>query len=204
MLKERSKHIAQPNWRKPVTSYLEKLERIFEWRNLACHTALIPDNEHGAVFAPASAATLLKSIKIGEEPTANRVPVADLKSAISLGESALGDGQNLVENFKKFNAERIKRFGNDTGQQADATITVYRVPISKEQFQSIPPDQRTVVLIAGHILNQVGVFIKLVRFSTNGDPADPIEQQVSAAQVCLPEKSWLRSSRSSRSREAER
>ncbi|MEI9925105.1 MAG: hypothetical protein WDN50_17755 [Bradyrhizobium sp.] len=109
---------------------------------------------------------MLKSIKIGEEPTANRVPIAELKSAIALGESALGDGQNLVENFTKINAERVKRFGNSTGQQADAAINVYRVPISKEQFQSIPADQRAIVLVAGHILNQVGVFIKLVRFST--------------------------------------
>jgi transcriptional regulator with XRE-family HTH domain len=185
VLKERSKHIAQPNWRKPVTSYLERLERIFEWRDFACHTALIPDNKHGAVFAPASAATLLKSIKIGEEPTANRVPIAELKSAIALGESALGDGQNLVENFKKFNVERVKRFGNNTGQQADIAINVYRVPISKEQFQSIPPDQRAVVFVAGHILNQVGVFIKLVQFSTNADPIDPIEERVSAAQSQL-------------------
>ncbi len=185
MLKERSKHIAQPNWRKPVTSYLEKLERIFEWRDFACHTALIPDNKHGAVFAPASAATLLKSIKIGEEPTANGVPIAELRSAIALGESALGDGQNLVENFKKFNSERVRRFGNSTGRHAEAEIKVYRVPISKEQFQSIPPDQRAIVFVAGHILNQVGVFIKLVRFSTNADPTDPIEERVSAAQSQL-------------------
>jgi hypothetical protein len=185
MLKERSKHIAQPNWRKSVTSYLEKLERVFSWRDIACHTALIPDSKHGAVFAPVAAATLLKSIQIAEQRTATRIPVAELKSVITLGESALGDGQNLVENFKKFNAERVKRFGNKSGQKADTGIDVYRVPISKEQFQSIPPDQRAIVFVAGHILNQVGVFIKLVRFSTNADPTDPIEERVSAAQSQL-------------------
>jgi hypothetical protein len=64
-------------------------------------------------------------------------------------------------------------------------ITVYRVPISKEQFRSIPSDERALVFVAGHILNQVSVFLKLVRFSTNNDPADPIETRVSAAQSQL-------------------
>jgi hypothetical protein len=32
---------------------------------------------------------------------AKRVPIADLKSAITRCESALGDGLNLIENFQK-------------------------------------------------------------------------------------------------------
>ena len=185
LLKERSTHIAQPNWRKPVSSYLEKLERISEWRNIACHTALIPDNTHGAVFAPAAAAKLLKSLQIGEDPTARRIPIAELKSAITLGESALGEGQNLIENFQRFNAERVKRFGDSPAKQKSPEITVYRVPISKKQFQSVPSDERALLFVAGHVLNQVSVFIKLVRFSTNSDPTNPIEERVSAAQSQL-------------------
>jgi transcriptional regulator with XRE-family HTH domain len=185
MVKERSKHIAQPNWRKPVLTYLERLESISEWRNIACHAPLIPDKNHGAVFAPAAAAKLLKGLQIGEDSTTKRTPIAELKTAITLGESALADGENLIENFKKFNAERIRRFGTVIGQPKGFAVTVYRVPISKEQFQSIPSDQRAVLFVAGHILNQVSVFIKLVRFSTNADPADPIEERVSAAQSQL-------------------
>jgi transcriptional regulator with XRE-family HTH domain len=111
MLKERSKHIAQANWRKPVLSYVDKLERVSKWRNIACHTPLIPDEKYGAVFAPAAAAKLLKSLQLGKEPTTKRTPIAELKSAISLAESALGDGQNIIQNFQKMNAERVKRFG---------------------------------------------------------------------------------------------
>lgn len=185
LLKERSKHIAQPNWRKPVSSYLEKLERISEWRGIACHTPLIPDHKHGAVFAPAAAASLLKSLQVGEEPTARRIPIAELSSAITLGEAALGEGQNLIENFQKFNAERVKRFGDIPSKQKSPAITVYRVPISKKQFQSIPSDERALLFVAGHVLNQVSVFIKLVRFSTNSDPTNPIEERVSAAQSQL-------------------
>jgi hypothetical protein len=185
LLKERSKHIAQPNWRKPVFSYLEKLERISEWRNIACNTPLIPDERHGAVFAPAAAAKLLKSLQIGEEPTATRIPIDELKAAIALGEAALGGGENLIENFQKFNAERIKRFGDALGKGKGARVTVYRVPISKKQFQSIPSDERALLFVAGHILNQVSVFMKLVRFSTNSDPTNPIEERISAAQSQL-------------------
>jgi transcriptional regulator with XRE-family HTH domain len=110
MLKARAKHIAQPMWRKPVVSYLDKLETISRWRNIACHTALIPDSKHGAVFVPAAAAKLLKNLDI-EEPTSRRIPIIELKSAITLGESALGDGENLVGNFKKVNDARVQRFG---------------------------------------------------------------------------------------------
>jgi transcriptional regulator with XRE-family HTH domain len=110
MVKARSKHIAQPTWRKPVVSYLDKLERISKWRNIACHTPLIPDSKHGAVFAPTAAAKLLKNLDL-QEPTSRRIPVAELESAIKLGSSALGDGENLIENFKKMNDARAIRLG---------------------------------------------------------------------------------------------
>jgi transcriptional regulator with XRE-family HTH domain len=111
MVKARSKHIAQPTWRKPVTSYLDKLEKISKWRNIACHTPLIPDSKHGAVLAPTAAAKLLKDLDL-KEPTSRRIPIAELKSAIDLGSSALGDGENVIENFKKMNAARAIRFAN--------------------------------------------------------------------------------------------
>jgi len=111
MLKARSKHIRQLKWRNSVLSHFDKLERISKWRNIAAHTALILDDEHGAVFAPAAAAKLLKSLQIEEEPIANRIPISDLKPIIKLAESALYEGQNIIQNFLKLNAERLKRFG---------------------------------------------------------------------------------------------
>jgi hypothetical protein len=71
---------------------------------------LIPDSKHDAVFAPAAAAKLLKNLDL-EEPTSRRIPINELKSAITLGESALGDGENLVGIFKKMNDARVQRFG---------------------------------------------------------------------------------------------
>jgi hypothetical protein len=40
-------------------------------------------------------------------------------------------------------------------------------------------------LVSGHILNQISVFMKLVRFSTSKDPANPIEANVSGMQSQL-------------------
>ncbi|HKN28894.1 MAG TPA: helix-turn-helix domain-containing protein [Roseiarcus sp.] len=111
MVKERSKHISQPNWQKPIIAYVEKLERISKWRNIACHTPLIPDDKHGAIFAPTAAAKLLKNLQLGGHATGKRIPISDLKPQINLGESALFDGQELIQNFRRMNAERIKRHG---------------------------------------------------------------------------------------------
>jgi len=111
MLKARSKHIAKPDWSKPLLAYLEKLEKVSRWRNIACHTALIPDSTHGAVFAPAAAAKLLKSLQFGDKPTSRRIPIAEIAAATKIAERALGDGQNIIENFQRLNVARLKKFG---------------------------------------------------------------------------------------------
>jgi len=110
MLKERSKFIAQTRWQKPVRMYVEKVERVYKWRNIACHTPMIPDEKHGAVFVPTAAAKLLKGLQLNE-PVAKRLPYSELEAAIKIGESALAEGMSLIENFQKVNAERKKRFG---------------------------------------------------------------------------------------------
>jgi len=117
MLKARSKYISNKTWQKALETYLDKLEKVLSWRNIACHTALIPDEKHGAVFAVAAAAKLLKSLQLGEHPTAKRIPISDLSPNIRLGESALFDGQELLHNFQILNAERAKRFPKNAGQR---------------------------------------------------------------------------------------
>jgi DNA-binding XRE family transcriptional regulator len=112
MLKVRSKHIAQQNWRKPLASYLDKLEVVWKWRNLACHTPLIPDEKHGAVFAPAAAAKLLKTLRL-EDSSIERTPIAKMKDAIAIGERTLAEGEAIIQNFQRLNSEREKRFGNN-------------------------------------------------------------------------------------------
>lgn len=111
MLKERTKYIEQPNWKKPVLSYTEKVERVAKSRNIACHTVLIPDDTYGAVFVPTAAAKLLKSLRLEENPVVERTPIGKLQQQIKLAESALFEGQELIQNFARANAERTKRFG---------------------------------------------------------------------------------------------
>jgi hypothetical protein len=61
-------------------------------------------------------------------------------------------------------------------------IEVYRVPISKKQLTILPKEERALLLLMGHALNQISVFLKLFTFSSNKDPKHPIEERVSAAQ----------------------
>jgi hypothetical protein len=62
-------------------------------------------------------------------------------------------------------------------------IEVFTVPISKAQFSAIPPKERAMVFVCCHMLNQIGVIIKLVRFSSNRDPENPIEESASGVQT---------------------
>jgi hypothetical protein len=61
-------------------------------------------------------------------------------------------------------------------------IEVYRVSISKKQLSTLPKNERALLLLMGHALNQISVFLKLFTFSSNKDPEHPIESRVSAAQ----------------------
>lgn len=110
MLKARSKYIANSVSQKPLQNHLEALEQITKWRNIACHNVLVPDDKHGAVFAPVAAAKLLKNLELGENPGVKKVPIGDLASKIKLGEAALAGGEALIENFARMNVERMKRF----------------------------------------------------------------------------------------------
>jgi hypothetical protein len=62
-------------------------------------------------------------------------------------------------------------------------IEVYTVPISKAQFRKLPPKERAMVFVCCHILNQIGVLVKMVRFSSNRDPENHIEETASGTQT---------------------
>jgi len=114
MLKARSRHISQSAWKKPLLTYIDKLERISKYRNIACHTPLIPDEKNGAVFAPAAAARLLKSLTISDPREIERLPINDLLPEIRRGEEALYDGVVIINNFAAANRERQRRMGTPT------------------------------------------------------------------------------------------
>ena len=61
-------------------------------------------------------------------------------------------------------------------------IEIFRIPISKDQLRAIPADERNLLLLASHAVNQMSVLRKLLIFSLNYDSASEIENTLSAAQ----------------------
>jgi hypothetical protein len=85
MLEERAKFIALARWQKPALAYVDKLEGVSKWRNIVCHTPLIPDDKYGAAFIPTAAAKLLKGLQLGTErfAPAETGPSRSLKKALA-------------------------------------------------------------------------------------------------------------------------
>jgi hypothetical protein len=107
LLKARANHIPQADWKKSLEGFLDKVEKVFKARNIACHTAPVLNNGNWTL-KPIAAAKLMKKIDL-KTKTIRHVPVSDLRSAIAAGEAALAEGVNLVENFKRVNAELARR-----------------------------------------------------------------------------------------------
>jgi len=108
ILKGRSKHVKQPNWRKPIEQYVDLVERVNRVRNIACHSQMLLE-EDKFVFSSSQAAKLFKGLKLEGVPTVERTPLEAIVAAISLGEKALGVGENLIDNFKRIQAEIDRR-----------------------------------------------------------------------------------------------
>jgi len=62
-------------------------------------------------------------------------------------------------------------------------VDVFTIPISKVQFDTLPKDERATIFVAGHVLNQISVFMKLVHLSSSHDPANPVEEKASGMQT---------------------
>ncbi len=59
---------------------------------------------------------------------------------------------------------------------------VFRIPISKGQLRAIPSDERNLLLLASHAVNQLTVLRKLLIFSLNYESDSKIENTLSAGQ----------------------
>ena len=107
ILKARASHLPKNHWRKNVSKFCDHVDDVFRQRNIACHTP--PVLEDGVwIFKPVAAAKLFKKIDlIGK--TVKPSTIADFRAAIKTGETALGEGVTLVENFIRANAEMKRR-----------------------------------------------------------------------------------------------
>lgn len=107
ILKARASHMPKNDWRKHLSKYVECVEAVFKQRNVACHTP--PVLQDGVwTFKPVAAAKLLKKIDLKRKVVAASL-IEEFRAAIKTGEAALGQGVNLEENFKRANAEGIRR-----------------------------------------------------------------------------------------------
>ncbi len=62
-------------------------------------------------------------------------------------------------------------------------IDVTKVPVPAELLKRMTNEERTFFLLMGHAENQISVMYKVLRFSTNGDPANEVEQIVTGSQT---------------------
>jgi hypothetical protein len=61
-------------------------------------------------------------------------------------------------------------------------IEIFRIPISKNQLRVIPADERNLLLLVSHAVNQMSVLRKVLIFSLNYDSDSEIENILSAGQ----------------------
>ena len=59
-------------------------------------------------------------------------------------------------------------------------IEIFRVPISKAQLRAIPADERNLLLLTSHAVNQLSVLRKVLIFSLNYESESKIENILSA------------------------
>lgn len=62
------------------------------------------------------------------------------------------------------------------------TIEVFRIPVPKVDLSRIPADERTLLLLASHAVNQMTTLIRLLTFSVNHHSDSELENLLSAGQ----------------------
>ena len=55
-------------------------------------------------------------------------------------------------------------------------IEVFRIPISKAKLRSMPSDDRHLLLLASHAVNQISIVQKILLFSVHHQPDSSVEK----------------------------
>jgi hypothetical protein len=66
--------------------------------------------------------------------------------------------------------------------ESQPMIEVFRIPISKAQLRAIPSDERNLLLLVSHAVNQLSILRRLLVFSLNYESDSAIENTLSAGQ----------------------
>ena len=111
ILKERNKHFDKIDFKEKLKSFLDNTEKVFKNRNIACHTPAVLESGKWSL-KPLTMAKILKGIDV-EKQTIQPFSFDDLQKAISTAEIALGEGANLITNFKNLNEKNEEK--NEVG-----------------------------------------------------------------------------------------
>jgi hypothetical protein len=62
-------------------------------------------------------------------------------------------------------------------------IEVSKFQFSKGDFAAIPKEERALIFLAGHTVNTINVWLKIIRLSSLHEPSHPVEAKLNAAQT---------------------
>lgn len=62
-------------------------------------------------------------------------------------------------------------------------IQIFRIPVSKEHLRALSKDERVLFLLLGYVANQMMMMQKLLIFSANHEPTEPVEHQSTGVQT---------------------
>ena len=108
ILKSHARSISYAKASKPIKEFLGKVEVVFKQRNIVCHTP--PTYENGSWgFRPTTAAKMLSPSNI-YSPKMIRESFNNLKAAISTADAALQAGWELIDFYRRTNAEQVEYY----------------------------------------------------------------------------------------------
>jgi hypothetical protein len=107
MLKGRASHMPAGSWKTKLMTFVDSVERVLKQRNIACHT--LPTLDAGQwSLKPLAAAKMFKSLNLGDKTLKHTSP-DDFRRAIQVGKQASEHAEELLVNWKRANAERLRR-----------------------------------------------------------------------------------------------
>ncbi len=106
ILRARSKHIKPVAWSKGITNWVNKAEKVNEYRNtVAHHQVAVKDGK--LILYSAQARKLLKRVKdLKSAPAKN---VNDINRWVDAARNAYEEGQNALTNLDRFAVEAARR-----------------------------------------------------------------------------------------------
>ena len=106
ILRARSKHIKTAAWSKGITTWVNKVDKVNDYRNTVAHHQVAVNGGELILYSP-QARKLLKRIKDLKPAPAKTVD--DINQWVEAARGAYEQGQNVLANLDRFGEEVAKR-----------------------------------------------------------------------------------------------